>query len=271
MHKVDRLIGPSMILLLVYGVIGAAAVAAESPARSTSGFVVIGVAEIPEYEGADEPRTVPFVVSRSSLWGNEFEIDGLQARYDVVRHPVWRAGPALSVTIPRGDSAESVPVAQLPSIDLAVELGAFAGFRMPFSSAKEGALSGYVLARRDFTGVHDGWLLTADLEYFFAAARALRFGVAVNATYADDNYADTYFAVTPISATQSGLPSFAAGGGLKDVGLELFSIVSFSEQSGVFLRTAVNRLYGDFADSPIVAVEGNDEQWFYGVGYFRRF
>ncbi len=240
------------------------------PVRATE-FLVVGAARIPEYEGAGDQRTVPFVVSRFYIEDREVEIDGLEARFNLVRDSIWRAGPALSVTIPRGDDASSEAVASLPSIDAAVELGAYVGFRMPFSRATEGTLSGYVFARRDVTGQHDGWLVKTDIEYFFAAARALRFGFALNATYASNSYADTYFSVSDRDAPISGLPVYDARGGLKDVGAEAFSVVSFSEQSGVFLRATYNRLLNDFADSPIVALEGDENQWFYGIGYFRRF
>jgi len=240
-------------------------------AGEPGGFIVLGAAQIPEYEGADELRTVPFVASRFQLFGREAEVDGLEFRYDLNEDRVWRAGPTLSVSIPRGDNADSAAVALLPEIDPALELGAYVGFRTPYGSAREGVLSGYLNARRDVTGVHDGWLVKADLEYFFAAARALRFGVALNATYVSDAYAETYFDVTAADGAIAGLPAFSTGGGLRDVGVELYSIVSFSEHAGVFLRLANNRLQGDFADSPIVAREGDENQVFYGVGYFRRF
>ncbi|MEM9057655.1 MAG: MipA/OmpV family protein, partial [Pseudomonadota bacterium] len=75
----------------------------------------------------------------------------------------------------------------------------------------------------------------------------------------------------PADALRADLPVYDAGGGLRDIGVDAYSIVSFSERSGVFLRAAFNRLLGDFADSPIVDPEGSANQWFAGVGYFRRF
>lgn len=263
------------IILLVVDTGSNAAFARDSDsvdsATNPAQFVIVGAGQLPEYEGADEMMTVPFVVSRFSLFGREFEIDGLQFRYDLVEDSVWRAGPALSLTIPRGDDADSAAVARLPEVDLAVELGAYAGFRTPFTAAKEGTLSGYVFARRDVTGAHDAWLVTADLEYFFAAARALRFGFAVNATFVSSEYAETYYSISDADSLVSGLPVFQAGSGLKDVGAEAYSVLSFNERSGIFLRATYNRLLNDFADSPVVALEGDENQWFYGVGYFRRF
>ena len=244
---------------------------AETEANDPANFWVLGVGSLPEFEGSDDSQLVPFVVSRFSLFGRETEIDGLQARVDLVDHPVWRAGPTLSLTIPRGDDVDAMAVAMLPELDLAVELGGFVGFRTPFGSAKEGTLSGLVSARRDVASVHDGWLVTAELEYFFAAARWLRFGLQVNSTYASSDYMQTYFGVDDNGSLVSGLPSYSAGSGIKDVGTELYSVVSFSERSGVLVRYAYNRLLDDAADSPVVTVDGSRDQVFIGIGYFRRF
>ena len=58
---------------------------------------------------------------------------------------------------------------------------------------------------------------------------------------------------------------------MKDVGAELYSVVSFSERSSILVRYAYNRLLNDAADSPVVTVDGSRNQVFVGVGYFRRF
>ena len=257
--------------------IGVAAIAlpalstAQTETPDPAEFWVLGVGSLPEFEGSDDRQLVPFVVSRFSLFGNETEIDGLQARLDLVDHPVWRAGPALSLTIPRGDDVDALAVSMLPTLDLAAELGGFVGFRTPFGNAKEGTLSGLISARRDVAGVHDGWLVTGELEYFFAAARWLRFGLQVNSTYASSDYMQTYFGIDEGGSLVSGLPRYTADSGIKDVGTELYSVLSFSERSGVLVRYAYNRLLNDAADSPVVTVDGSRDQVFVGVGYFRQF
>ena len=259
-----------LCLLLNLASLPATAEADEQQPAATE-FLVLGVGALPEYEGSADSRIVPFVVSRFSLFRNEAEIDGLQARLDLHDDPVWRVGPALSVTIPRGADVESATVALLEKRNLAVELGGFVGFRRRYGDAMEGTLSGLVSARRDVTSVHDGWLVTGEIEYFFAARRWLRFGVQLNTTYASPAFMDTYFSIDERDATRSGLPTYSAGGGIKDVGTELISVVSFSEQSGILVRYAYNRLLNDAADSPIVTVDGSRNQNFIGVGYFRRF
>ncbi|MEO1085988.1 MAG: MipA/OmpV family protein, partial [Acidobacteriota bacterium] len=79
-----------------------------------------------------------------------------------------------------------------------------------------------------------------------------------------------YFSISPESAERTGFAAFDAGSGLKDFGLELYSITSFSEAWGVFARIAWNRLLNDAADSPLITEVGSEDQLFTGVGVFYR-
>jgi len=116
-------------------------------------------------------------------------LEGLEARADLLPHPIWRAGPALGVILPRNDSFVDDPaVTQLPDIGAALELGGYVGFRTPFGSLSEGTLSGTVTARHDVLDAHNGLTVDAEVEYFFAANRMLRFGIGANASFATQDY-----------------------------------------------------------------------------------
>lgn len=239
---------------------------------SSQSFLVVGAAALPEFEGADRFRPVPLIVSRFSAFGADIELEGLEARVDLLPHPVWRAGPALGVILPRNESFVDDPaVTQLPDIGTALELGAYIGFRAPFGTLPEGALSGTVTARHDVLEAHSGLTVDAEVEYFFAANRMLRFGIGANASFATADYFDTYFSIDEASALAIGVPSFEASGGARDVGVEVFSILSFSPRWGVFSRVAYNRLLTEAAESPIVEDFGSANQIFAGAGIFWSF
>ena len=214
---------------------------------------------------------MPFVVSRVQRGGRAFELEGLNARLDVVGDPVVRAGPALGFNLPRTDDADSDVVALLPERNVAVHAGLFGGFALPVDGLREGSLAGTLTVLGDVSGVHDGATATADVELFFAASYMLRFGIGLNATLASDEYMASYFSVSGPDAAATGLSRFDASAGRKDVGAEVYSTLSFSESLEIFSRVAYTRLLGDAADSPIVAIEGNDEQLFFGAGNFWRF
>jgi outer membrane protein len=92
-------------------------------------------------------------------------------------------------------------------------------------------------------------------------------------TWADDNYTQTYFGLTPAQAASAVLPyaPYAADGGVKDYGLGAMVMVPLDEQWTVTGLLSVSRLTGDAADSPIVAVHGSETQFTAGVFVGYRF
>ncbi|MEM6852602.1 MAG: MipA/OmpV family protein [Pseudomonadota bacterium] len=245
---------------------------AQSASQPGGNFIVGGVAALPEFEGSGDFRVVPLVIANFNAFGARIEVEGIQSiTVDVVPHPVWRAGPAFGAWLPRNDNADDPRVALLPEVDFAVEVGGFVGFETPFGPLDEGRLSGDVSVRHDVASAHEGLVVKADLDYFFAASRRLRFLVGANATYANGDYFDSYFTVTDDVAAVSGLAAFDADPGLKDVGVEASAILSFSPKYALFVRSAYNRLLSDAADSPIVEDIGSENQVFVGGGLFYAF
>ena len=110
--------------------------------------------------------------------------------------------------------------------------------------------------------------MTLDAEAFFALHRVFRLGVGVNSSFATSSYMDTYFSVEASEVAASGLPAFRARGGARDVGGEVYTILSFHPHFALFSRFAYNRLIGDAARSPIVRVAGSRDQVFVGAGVF---
>ncbi len=233
------------------------------------GFLVSGVAELPEYEGAANGRVVPFFSLRRPLLGGELQFAGLGADLDNYNHPYLRAGPAIRLVIPRSSTTVDQPEIQLlDDVGTAIEIGARFGFEIPFGRTDEDRLSGGITITQDVANAHGGSVISTDLKYFFKANRMLRFSIGINASWASSNYHETYFDVDTIASNASGLTSFDAGSGLKDVGAEIFNILSFSQQWGIFTRVAINRLSGDAADSPIVGDIGDRYLRFMGLGVF---
>ncbi len=234
------------------------------------GCVVLGVASLPEFEGAAVSQLVPFAVADFQVFGAGVEIRGLQGTIDLLgKGSMWRAGPAFSVSTPR--DANTPELAALGEVGFAFEAGAFIGFETPYGGLNEGALSGQVAFRHDLLDAHGGFLVTPEIEYFFAVARFFRIGASLNASFADANYMETYFGVPEREGEAAGLSAFDAEAGFKDVGAELYSILSFNEQWGIFTRGAYNRILGNAANSPIVTELGDKNQVFFGAGAFYRF
>lgn len=82
----------------------------------------------------------------------------------------------------------------------------------------------------------------------------LKFGVS--ATWADDNYMESYFGVNPAQSSASGHPRYSPESGFKSVDLEAGVIWLLAENWAVKAQVGYSRLLGDAKDSPIVRDDG---------------
>ena len=88
----------------------------------------------------------------------------------------------------------------------------------------------------------------------------------VTVSYASAEYARNYFSVTSAGAVVSGLPTFNAKSGIKDVGGSLSARYAIDKRWSLSGIGAYKRLVGTSADSPIVKGEGNPNQFVGGIG-----
>lgn len=251
-----------------------AATAGDAHAQDTrseaapQGVVALGAGVVPEFDGSDDMRVLPAVLADIRWHGLDLQLGGQGLRVDVVADRRFAFGPMIGVRLPRKDVEG--PVGLLSEIDTAVEAGAFVGYRLGGDDRGQGSLQMTLSAVHDVSGAHDGLLATASLSY--AAIRTEDFSLSLDAqtSWANRDYARTYFGVTPGQATASGLAAYAPGAGFKDIGAGLAAGYWFSRRFGVMGRAGVNYLVGDLADSP-VAEEGSRWQTAAAIALAYRF
>ncbi len=234
-----------------------------------SGYSTIGIAALPDYEGADDLRILPLVDGKV-FWGERYvAVEGPAIRANVVNNETFEFGPVASFTFGRDDGIESRAVAQLGDIDDAYEVGLFGALN--FDLGGNDAVRIGVQGVHDVSDVHDGFVITASASYTAPVGKRLTLMGEIGASYADDNYAETYFSVTPAGSLASGLAAFDAKGGLKDVGAQLTATYRIGDNWGIAANAGYRRLLGDFAVSPVVANGGSADQLSGGVGVFFTF
>lgn len=172
-------------------------------------------------------------------------------------------------TFGRDDGVKNLAVARLGQIDDAYEVGAFGAVN--FNIGGNDNLRLGLQGVHDVSDVHDGFVITASAAYTASIGKRLTLIADVSASYADDNYAATYFSITPAGSLASNLPAFSAKGGLKDVGAQLTASYRIGDNWGIAANAGYRRLLGDFADSPVVANGGSADQLSGGVGVFFTF
>jgi outer membrane protein len=235
-------------------------------------FVAGGIAAIPESPGADSYRFIPFAAGRVSLNGVVLQVEGPGVSAGFVNQNGIEAGAYVRYYGGRDDDTGDVVVDLLPEADNAIVTGGFVRYL-----AAEGVLNQYdrvyVSGRlgMDVTGEYSGVFWSGSAAYATPLSRTTLLIANLSVSGSPDDYADALFSVTPNGSAASGLPVYTAQSGIQDVGLTLFLDQQVTDDwslTGIF---GASRLQGDYADSPIVTIRGDDMQYFAGLGIGRRF
>ncbi|MFM9934794.1 MAG: MipA/OmpV family protein, partial [Novosphingobium sp.] len=145
-----------------------------------------------------------------------------------------------------------------------VEVGAFVAISHSLSERDRIRIA--INGVQDVSGVHKGWLSSASAGFESSVSPKLSFAGNLNVTYASAEYASTYFTVTPAGAMSSGLSSFKAKSGIKDIGASVNIAYAIDQRWSLFGIGAYKQLVGSAAESPIVKDAGSAGQFVGGIG-----
>lgn len=261
---------PRFVTLLALALPSAAFAEDErTESNNISGYSTLGIAALPEYEGADDYQILPLVDGKLSFGERYVAIQGTAIRANVIAADKIEFGPVASFTFGRDADIKNAAVADLGRIKDAYEVGAFAA--TTFDVAGNDSLRLSLQGVHDVSDVHGGYVIAASATYAAPVGERVNLQFDLGASYASDDYAETYFSVTPAGAVASGLPQFAAKGGLKDVGAQIIASYRIGDNWGIAATATYRRLLGDFADSPVVKAGGSADQLSGGVGVFFTF
>lgn len=252
-----------------------AEVAQEGAARLTIGA---GVAWVPDYEGSDDSRITPLPAANGTISGMSFMVLGNRASMDLIPNdtgPVWdfQLGPVAVLNLNRTniDAIEDRRVRALGEVDTAIEVGGYVGIgKTGLITSDYDKLSVSLSYRHDVTRIHRSGIWTPSINYTTPLSTKALVGLFASAEIVEDDYARTYFGVTPAGSVASGLPVFTPEGGQKDITFgALFTYALTGDLTkGMSLVTGATyrKLLGDFADSPLVGIAGTRHQWTVGGG-----
>lgn len=234
-------------------------------------FASLGAAMLPDYSGSDDYRVIPFGAFR-------YEFDGFTLRSDGpgLAADLYERGPVTAGVYARWsggrDDVEDAVVALLPQVDSSIITGAFVDLEIA-SEILTGfdALTLGVRGGVDALGEFEGLTWTASASYVTALSRTSFAGLSASVSGYSDDYAETLFSIDAAGAAASGLAVYSAGGGVKDAGVTAFVTVGTGGPWSVTGLAGYSRLVGDFADSPIVSVRGDENQVFLGLALGRTF
>lgn len=219
----------------------------------------LGVAMVPDYEGSDDYTVAPLPQVRwASSKGYYLNLFGNTLRVNIIPDKYWSFGPMYRYRLERDDDVDDERVKLLDEVDATSEVGAFASY----SNERWLVLASAVT---DASDGHDGSVADFALGYKFPLRKGLA-ALFATASYADHEYIDSYFSVSPAEAARSGLKPYVAGGSSwKDVGAGVAWQHFFDDRWGLLAMAKYSRLLADIKESPVVADAGDADQFLGGL------
>ena len=153
---------------------------------------------------------------------------------------------------PRED-VENNAVDDMKDVDGTSELGVFGGFVYQKWFVSVELLS-------DMGDAHDGWYSKLKGGYNCVVNESWVVSIGASATYADDDYMQTYFGVSTRDSRRSGLDRYDAEAGIKDVGVNLGANKIITQNWSVRGVVSYTQLLGDASDHSPVVDDGNERQ-----------
>lgn len=222
---------------------GTPAMAQEAPARGDWSFVLGGGAMVrPSYEGSDKfsVSPLPFV---SINWRDRVFLDmerGLGV--NVVRTDALRLGMSVGFA-PGRDEDDEDHLEGLGDIDAAARGHIFGSYS--FGMVQLG-----LDVSKDFGG-SEGVLVRPGVSVKVPLSESWTLSSGVSATWANDDYMQSFFGVSSSQSRKSGLERFDAGAGFKSVDFRVGLNWAISESWFATANAGVGILLGDAADSPV--------------------
>jgi MipA family protein len=267
LEMADRFHGsrPSFIasLLALLAIPSEAAFAADATTRSPGDDLVIelggGAKFEPSYEGASDYDVSPFPTIKLEY----LNVPGLFTIGGGGDDLGFSIGPSFNVTGER-DSSDHDELTGLNDVDATYELGLKASYEWEHAEV-------YGAARYAFGGA-EGFVGDVGANAIFRPTSYLEFKIGPVATFAGEDYMDTYFGVTPGESLSTGgrLSAFDAEAGIKSAGVEAKARYEFREDWFLNAEASWTSMVADAKDSPIVEA-GDDQQFTVGLGVSKRF
>ena len=217
-----------------------------------------GIGIAPDYEGSEDYEFVPIPAGAARFDNGMYvELLGLNLRANLIPSDFWRLGPVYNYRAQRSD-VENNQVDDFKTVSDANELGLFGGIEWQ---------NWYVFLEwlADIGDAHDGSYGTLKGGYNWIINSEWALTIGGFATYASDDYMSTYFGVNVRDSNRSGLDTYDADGGMKDVGIDLGVNWGFAQNWDLRGLLQIKQLVGDADDDSPVVDEGSETQLFTGV------
>ena len=242
--------------------------------------VGVGAGYVPSYSGSDDYVVFPLPLIAGRVGGVGVRPSAAGVTLDLLSPGLSPAavddvqfslGPTFRFRNDRVNQIEDPVVEAAGELDTAVEVGLSGGVSFPGVLNPFDRVTVSAAVRHDILGAHDGLVIEPGVSYFTPLSRAAIVTVSAGVQFVDDDFADYYYSVSPGQSAASGLPEFAAEGGLNNYGVNVIGAYDLDGNAlngglSLFGIGSYSRLVNDGADTPYTAIRGDADQWLAGVG-----
>ncbi len=234
------------------------------PEGVTNVRIGLGPGVYSDYEGSSRYKVRPVPVI-SLRYRNLIEVDNNEIKLTALSKVFQgganmgggnslRFGPLVSVNFGR-DESDSVDLRGMGDVSTSIELGGFVSYTLNNKTRFR------VRARQDVAGGHNGFTVQLDASQTFIRDGRFALSGFVSSMFGSVNYMKSFFGVSPAQALLSGMPAFRPKSSFKDVTVGTNGSYAFNAQWSLVANASYERLLGDAAKSPLVAIRGSKDQF----------
>jgi outer membrane scaffolding protein for murein synthesis (MipA/OmpV family) len=230
---------------------------------TTNLSIGVGPEYSPDYFGSDDYELTADPAAYVKFENITFlDDDGLD--FALVGFSNFRFGPTLRL-IGKRDEDDNPALNNLGDVGRTFEFGGFA------AATFVDRYSVKFKVRHAIATGHRGLVVDGT-----ATALLFRFGrlstsVSAQTTWVGDDYADAYFSISPEQSLRSGLPTFDADAGFRDMGGSFNAYINILDRWSLNPYVSYRYIFDNFADTPIISDFGERAQLSVGFHVMREF
>ncbi len=217
----------------------------------------------PDYFGSDDftwdVDPAVFIRVRNFLF---FDDDGADIALIGFSH--FSAGPTMRVVGDR-EEKDNPALVGLGKIGTTFEFGGFA------AATFLDRYSFRFKVRHGLKTGHRGTIVDGTMTALLFRFGGISTSASAHASWIGNRYADAYFSVTPDQSLASGLPIYDANAGFRDIGGSLNGYINIFERWSINPYISYSYIFDGFADTPIIAQFGDQNQYTAGFHLIREF
>jgi outer membrane protein len=231
-------------------------------------IVGVAVGIIPDYVGSNDYTFGVAPFARFTLPNSEryLMLNVTELYFNILNHPFLRFGPVLNYRFGRDNDVDDPFVKRMQEIDGTFEAGAFFGVDWKINDDMRHRFVTDVELLFDVGNEYNGVNGTVSARYWRPFGKMFDGVIGVAFQFADDKYVNKYFGVNFIDTALSGLPFYQGDGGVTNFRVYPGVVMHLSEQWHLAAGLRYQRITGDSADSPVVSMRGDADQWIAGLG-----